>query len=88
MADDGVTIRIDAELAERLRKEAKATGRTLEEYVQVALDAVVLSDETTDWEELERICNEAVEEGTGIPWEEFKPRLQNLGKGICKPAAE
>ncbi len=86
MPDDGATIQIDPELTSKLKQVAEARGVSLETCVLIALQDAV--DRTAEIAELQRICDETMEQGTGIPWEEFRPRLLNLGKRRHKPAAE
>ena len=78
MADDGVTIRIDEALQARPEVAAKSSGETFEQYVRHALEA--FADTATDWDEVERICDETLEKGDGIPWEDFSQRLKTLGQ--------
>jgi len=49
MADDGMTLKIDAELTERLRAAAEAAGESVESFATRAL--VLFSDDYPGWEE-------------------------------------
>ena len=86
MADDGATIRLDAELTQRLAAAAEAAGEVFDDFVRHALEAIAADD--TDWQEVARICQETEERGDGIPWEEFRSRLDSFGKPRDKSAAE
>ncbi len=78
MADDGVTIRIDQALQARLEAAAEASGETFEQYVRHALEA--FAESGPDWDEVDRICDETLAKGDGIPFEELRPWLQGWGK--------
>jgi len=79
MADGGATIRIDETLKKRLEAAAEAAGESLDAYVRQALEAFV-DDAETDWDEIDRICDETLAKGDGIAWEEFRPRLVAFGR--------
>lgn len=53
MADDGLTLKIDAALAERIRARAEAAGQTVEDHVLAILSHAVeepgLEDNETRW---------------------------------------
>lgn len=94
MADDGLTLHIDAALAESLRARAEAAGQSVEDYAlgivqraveqpgfgenDVAWTAPVKRD-AAYWRELEAICDEADRTG-GVPWEQVEARLRNFGQ--------
>lgn len=85
MADGGLTLQIDEVLADSLRARADAAGQSVEEYALLRLraDDTALGGFEEDSEayadELDRICEETLRTG-GIPWEQFRDRLLNLGK--------
>ena len=104
MADGAIILKIDGELAERLRVRAAAAGQGMEEYALGILWRAVeqpgFEEDSVPWDgtpvrashdngfgedadayadELDRICDETLRTG-GIPWEQFRDRLRNLGK--------
>ena len=84
MADGEITLKIDGALAERLKARASATGQSVEDYARQALDQATETSGFSEAEiayadELDRICDETLRTG-GIPWEQFRERLLNLGK--------
>ena len=88
MADGELTLTINGELADRLRARAEASGQSVEEYALNRLqdsDGPTTSDnpgfseaEVAYADEIDRICDEAERTG-GVPWEQFRARLLNLG---------
>jgi plasmid stability protein len=84
MADGGLTLTIDEALAERLKARAHAAGQSVEDYARQALNQAaempgVSEAEAAYADEMDRICDETLRTG-GIPWEQFRERLLNLGK--------
>ncbi|WP_156390550.1 FitA-like ribbon-helix-helix domain-containing protein [Caulobacter sp. Root487D2Y] len=104
MTDGGLTLTIDAALAERLRARAEAAGQSVEAYalgiLRRAVEELGFKENEAQWtgtpvpalhdngfgedadayaDELDRICEETLRTG-GIPWEQFRDRLRNLGK--------
>ena len=77
MADGDVTLRIDEALADRLRLAAEAAGQSLEAYARQALEAFSNAD---DWDEVDRICDETIARGDGVPLDEVRPWLKGWGK--------
>ena len=75
MADGGLTLKIDDDLAERLKAAAEAAGESIDSYARHVLEAA--ADPETDWEEIDRIAEETVAKGNGIPWEDVKEWMQN-----------
>ena len=86
MADDGATIRLDAELTQRLAAAAEAAGEAFDDFVKQGLEALL--DHEAELEELQRIVDETIEKGNGIPLEEFEERLRSFGQPRDKSAAE
>ena len=84
MADDGFTVRIDDDLAEDVKAAAAAKGVPVETFVRGALASHVFAeiewsndpDPTID----ERIFQETVRRGDGIPWETFQERFKTFGR--------
>lgn len=66
MADGGLTIEIDPDLAERLKAAAAASGESLDDYVRHALEA--FSGDAGDWaEDLRRLAEyDATGESIGV----------------------
>lgn len=84
MADGDITLTIDAALAQRLKTRAEAAGQSVEDYARHTLDQAAQSNglgeaDAAYADEMDRICNETLRTG-GIPWEQFRGRLLNLGK--------
>ncbi len=79
MADDGVTIRIEESVAERLRAAADAAGEGFDQYVARMLQAVV-EEQQAHWDDVERICDETLANADGIPFEEISPWLKGWGR--------
>jgi plasmid stability protein len=84
MADGEIILKIDGALAERLKARASATGQSVEDYARQALDRAAETSGFSEAEaayadEMDRICDETLRTG-GIPWEQFRERLLNLGK--------
>ena len=84
MADDGFTVRIDDDLAEEVKAAAAAKRIPVEMFVRDALTHHVLAD--IEWSDDpdplidERIAEETLRNGDGIPWEEFRKRLDAFGR--------
>ncbi len=78
MADDGATIRIDPALTSKLQAAADAAGESFDVYVRHALET--FAGDETDWDEIDRICDETIAKGDGIPFEDLRPWLQSWGK--------
>jgi plasmid stability protein len=84
MADGGLTLQIDEALAERLKARAEVAGQSVEDYARQALDQAAEAPGFNEAhaayaDEMDRICEETLRTG-GIPWEQFRERLLNLGK--------
>ncbi len=84
MADGDTTLTIDAALARRLKVRAQAAGQSFEDYARQALDQAAEPNDLDEADaayaaEMDRICDETLRTG-GIPWEQFRERLLNLGK--------
>ncbi|MGZ8369878.1 MAG: hypothetical protein ACXWVH_02355 [Caulobacteraceae bacterium] len=75
MADGELTVKIEPVLAERLTRAAQAAGESVDAFVNGLLDTEAVGD--PDWADIDRICEGAAE--TGVPWEDFEPRLRGLG---------
>jgi predicted transcriptional regulator len=84
MADDGFTVRIDDDLAEDVRAAAAAKGIPVEMFVRDALASHVVAEiawsDDPDPAIDERIAEETLRRGDGIPWEEFRERLAMFGR--------
>ena len=78
MADGEFTVKIDGALAAKLKAGAESAGESVETYTLQALES--FTDDTTDWDELERIAQETIDTGSGIPWEEVEPWVRGWGK--------
>jgi predicted transcriptional regulator len=84
MADDGLTVRIDDDLADELRAAARALGVPVETYVRDAVSQRMLSE--IEWSDDpdpridERIVDDAFRRGSLVPWEELRPWVQSWGK--------
>jgi len=76
MADGDLTLKIDQALAERLKAAADAAGESLDDYVRHALEVFGAGD----WDEIDRICDQTVAEGDGVPFEGLRPWLRSWGK--------
>jgi predicted transcriptional regulator len=79
MADGGATIQIDETLKKRLEAAAETAGQPLHAYVHDVLETLVAEYEA-DWDEVDRICDETIAKGDGIPFEELRPWLSGWGK--------
>jgi predicted transcriptional regulator len=75
MADGGLTLNIDEALAERLKVAAKAAGESIDDYARHALEA--FAETPAEWEEIDRIANEAEAKGDDVPWEDVKEWMQS-----------
>lgn len=80
MADGEVTLKIDGELAEKLRHAAETAGESFETFALQALEAASVPDDMDELAELERIAQETVDNNSGIPWEEVEPWVRGWGK--------
>jgi predicted transcriptional regulator len=84
MADGGLSVRIDEDLADELRAAAEARGVPIETYVRDAVARRLFSDiewlDDPDPRIDERIIDEAVRRGTLIPWDEMRPWVESWGK--------
>lgn len=92
----GNTVQLPRDLVERARVAAEAAGLSLEDYVNEAVRSWLddrdqpglreaprsFSDEDED----DRIADETVRNGDGIPWDEFKQRLAALGRSAAEAA--
>jgi predicted transcriptional regulator len=78
MADDGATIRITAELTQKLEAAAQAAGESLDQFIRRELEAI--AEREAELDELERIVDETIQNGDGIPLEEIEPWLRGWGK--------
>ena len=84
MADDGFTVRIDDDLAEDVKAAAAAKGVPVEMFVRDALASHVFAE--IEWSDDpdpaidERIFQETLRRGDGIPWETFRERLKTFGR--------
>jgi plasmid stability protein len=84
MAGDGLTVRIDDDLAEELRAAAAARGMPVEAYVRETLASRLLAD--IEWSDDpdpaidDAIAEETLRLGDGIPWEVFQERLKAFGR--------
>ena len=85
MADDGFTVRIDDDLAEDVKAAAAAKGVPVETFVRGALASHVFAE--IEWSDDpdpaidERIFQETMRRGDGIPWETFRERFKTFGRG-------
>lgn len=75
-------LKIDDALAERLKTVAERLGKNVDAYVLQRLDAFTGLDprkhDEAYWEEVDRICQEALRTG-GVPLEEVHKRLGHSG---------
>ena len=78
MADGGLTLHLDTDLADRLRRAAEAAGDNVDSYAARALDYVIGPDR--DWSVDEAIAEETIRNGDGIPLETFVARLDDFGR--------
>ena len=84
MADDGLSIKLDEDLAAEVRAAAAASGVPVETYVRDAVARKLLAE--TEWSDDpdpridERIINEALLRGDTIPWSEIRPWVESWGK--------
>ena len=77
MADDATSVEISSDLAERLRAAASSVGETLDVYVRKALEGV--APDNADWAEIDRICDETVKSGDGVPLDRIILWLRGWG---------
>ena len=84
MADDGFTVRIDDDLAEEVRAAAAAKGVAVETFVRDALASHLSAD--IEWSDDldpaidDRIAQETLRQGDGIPWDQFRERFKAFGR--------
>ena len=78
MADGGLTLTIDETLAQRLREAADSAGQSVEAYARQALEA--FADDTADWDEIDRICDETITKADGLALETITPWLEGWGR--------
>jgi predicted transcriptional regulator len=89
MADGGLTLQIDEDLAESVRAAAAKKGIPVEMFVRDALAFHVFAD--IEWSNDpdpvidQRIAEEALRTGRTIPWEEIEPWLRSWGTPIESP---
>ncbi|WP_421728853.1 hypothetical protein [Brevundimonas sp.] len=78
MADGGLTLHLENDLAERLRQAAKAAGDDVDTYLARALDYAIgpVSDRADD----EAIAEETMRAGDGIALDDFLVRLDGFGR--------
>ena len=84
MADGGLTLEIDEDLAESVRAAAAKKGIPVEMFVRDALAFHIFADvewsDDPDWSIDLKILEEALRTGQTIPWEEIRPWLLSWGK--------
>ena len=84
MADGGLTLAIDEELAESVRAAAAKKGIPVERFVRDALAHHIYAE--MEWSDDpdpaidQLIADEAIRSGQTIPWQEVEPWLRSLGK--------
>jgi hypothetical protein len=84
MADDGMTLQIDKDLAESVRAAAAKKGIPVEMFVRDALVFHIFAE--TEWSDDpdpqidERIVAEALAREDTIPWSEIRPWVESWGK--------
>jgi hypothetical protein len=84
MADDGFTVQIENDLADEVRAAAAAKGISVEMFVRDALagqlfDEIEWSDDPDPAID-EKIAEETLRRGDGIPWEEYRKRFKSFGQ--------
>jgi plasmid stability protein len=80
MADGEITLKIDAELAERLRIRAEAVGRSVEDFA-----LRLLEEDAAIWEEVDAICDATIANDDGVPLEELESWMRGWGKSDGPP---
>jgi hypothetical protein len=84
MADDGLHIQLDGELADGVKAAAAASGVPVEEYVRDAIARKLWAE--IEWSDDpdpridELIVAEALRTGNTIPWSEIRPWVESWGK--------
>jgi predicted transcriptional regulator len=84
MADDGLSVQIDADMAGELKAAAAASGVPVEVFVRDAVARRLFSE--VEWSDDrdpridERIIDDAMRRGTTIPWNEVRPWVESWGK--------
>ncbi len=84
MADDGLSIQLDEDLAQEVKAAAAALGVPVETYVRDAVARKLFAE--TEWSDDpdpridERIISEALLRGDTIPWSEIRPWVESWGK--------
>jgi predicted transcriptional regulator len=84
MADGGLKLEIDEELAESVRAAAEKKGIPVEMFIRDALAHHIFAE--VEWSEDpdpaidQRIADEAFRTGHTIPWEEIEPWVRSWGK--------
>jgi len=83
MADGGLTIELDEELAESVRAAAAAKGVAFDMFVRDALEAHIFAglewSDDPDWAIDEKILEHAIRTGDTMPWEEIEPWVRSWG---------
>ncbi|MDB5429161.1 MAG: hypothetical protein JWP35_277 [Caulobacter sp.] len=86
MADGGMTLNIDEALAAKLKAAAASAGESVEDYARHALE--VFADEQRDGVDpydpaylraLEKIAQDTVDQGTGVPLAEVRRWVESWG---------
>ncbi|HEY2710640.1 MAG TPA: ribbon-helix-helix protein, CopG family [Caulobacteraceae bacterium] len=84
MADGGLSVQIDDDLADEVRAAAAASGVPVEVFVRDAvahrLSAAIDWSDDPDPRIDERIIDEALSRGDTIPWDEIRPWVESWGK--------
>jgi hypothetical protein len=84
MADDGFTVQIDEDLAESVKTAAAAKGISVEMFVRDALAGQLFAE--IEWSDDpdpaidEKIAEETLRRGDGIPWDEYRVRFESFGQ--------
>lgn len=84
MADDGLNIQLDSDLAEDVKAAAAALGVPVEDFVRDAVAQRLFAElqwsDDPDPRIDERIVAEALRKGDTIPWSEIRPWIESWGK--------
>jgi predicted transcriptional regulator len=84
MADGGLTVQIDDDIADDVKAAALALGVPVDVYVRDAVAHRLLRDD--QWSDDpdpridERIIEQALARGDTIPWSEVRPWVESWGK--------
>ena len=84
MADGGLTIELDGDLADDLKVAAESKGVPVEQFVRDALADQLFSQ--VEWSHDldpaidEKIAEHALRTGSAIPWAEVRPWVESWGK--------